>query len=416
MRARFPSLDKLPNPWGFVTEFSTLGSSLLTFIVVGERLGPVQFGALAAVLATVALLGPLVTAAPEHVVVQRIAQGVSVTVAWQRVIAVLLIVGPVAAIAAVGVARIVSPLLSVQSVLLITLGEVTFLGIARSAIRTHEAADDSDAGARVALVNLLSRMVALAAFALINVLTVEAWAVAHIAGAVLAAVHAHWSLRAHTEIIPRIGLPTLDDYRLGVPFALTAGPDGLLSNNDQIVLSASGLTADAGIYAAAYRIASIAGLPMHSILRTRYPSFFRPENQSAEPSVANVRSVLRATVPAGAVSGLGLFLLAPVTVWVLGDDFAESVDALRLLAFLPLVRSFSTPAANVLTGTGRQRLRILGTMGAAILNLILNLLLVPSFGWPAAVVTTLIAEVALCLWVWSQVFLSHGSTVEAGHD
>ena len=48
--------------------------SLITFIVVGDRLGPSLFGLLAALLATIVLIGPLLTASPEHVAVQRIAR------------------------------------------------------------------------------------------------------------------------------------------------------------------------------------------------------------------------------------------------------------------------------------------------------------------------------------------------------
>jgi O-antigen/teichoic acid export membrane protein len=74
-----------------------------------------------------------------------------------------------------------------------------------------------------------------------------------------------------------------------------------------------------------------------------------------------------------------------------------------LLAFLPVVRSIATPGANVLTGTGRQRLRIIGTTGAGLFNLALNLMLIPSYGWRAAVVSTLIAEVLLMVWAWYHV-------------
>ena len=84
-------------PWGLVTELSILGMSLLTFLVIGDRLGPDGFGALAAVLATIALVGPLLTASPEHVIVQRIARGSNLGDAWARSLAVLLSVGPVAA-------------------------------------------------------------------------------------------------------------------------------------------------------------------------------------------------------------------------------------------------------------------------------------------------------------------------------
>ena len=391
-------------PWGLVTELSTLSMSLFTFIVVGDRLGPSLFGALAAVLATIAIAGPLVVASPEHVIVQRIAQGVPVGRAWARAAAVLVFVGPLLGVLMIGAAAIIAPSMSALAVFLISIGEVVLLGLARVAIRAHEAVGDSSRGSRVAIVNLATRAVALVGFLLIDDPSLEAWTALHVGASLLAALHAHWSLRAHREPQASFSLPSVDDYRLGVPFALTAGPDELLAGNDKMVLSGAGLDTDAGIYAAAYRIASIAGVPARSVVRTRYASYFRDENQSPESSIANARSIMRTTAPAGLMSGLLLVVIAPVTQFILGDDFSESVDALRFLAFLPIVRAVSTPCANVLTGTGRQRLRIIGTLGAGVLNLCLNLALIPSYGWQAAAATTLVAEFVLLAWVIYHVF------------
>lgn len=391
--------------WGLATELSGLGMSLLTFIVVGEALGPAKFGALAAVLATIALAGPLLTASPEHVLVQRIAQGQPVAAAWTGSLGVLCSVGPLVALAMVVASSIIAPTVSALSIVFLTLGEVTFLGLARAAIRAHEAVGASRVGARVAIVNLLTRTAAIGGFLLGGEPSIDLWVRLHALAAIAAAVHAHLTLRPLLSgQNARLRLPSRDDYRLGLPFALNAGPDGLLSNNDKMVLSGAGLEADAGIYAAAYRIASIAGVPARSVLRTRYASYFRDENQSSSAAIANLRSILAATVPAGIASGIALALFAPATTLVMGEDFADSVEALRFLAFLPIVRSISTPCANVLTGTGRQRLRIMGTAGAALLNLGLNLAFIPTYGWRAAAVTTLVAEIALLIWVSVMVF------------
>ena len=402
--AKLKGLRSRPSSWGLVTEVSTLGMSLLTFVVVGESLGPAAFGTLAATLATIALLAPLLTASPEHVLVQRIAQDVSVGFAWKQGLGILLLVGPLVSLVMVVVAMVVSPSMSPIAVFLLSMGEVSFLGVARLGIRAHEAVDASHLGARIAVVSLLTRSLALVVFLFSSDPSIDTWVVLHLLASVVVAVYAHWSLHGRGEFLPRLSLPTVEDYKLGLPFALNAGPDGFLSNNDKMVLTGSGLEAEAGIYSAAYRVVSISSVPARSILRTRYASFFRTQNQEAEASIANIKSVLRATVPAGVLSGALLFIFAPVTRFVLGEDFSDSVDALRWLAFLPVVRSISTPCANVLTGTGRQRLRIAGTAGAAAFNFGLNLLFIPSFGWRAAAATTLIAEIVLLAWIGFHVF------------
>ena len=391
-------------PWGAVTELSVLAMSFLTFVVVGDRLGPTQFGSLVALLATVALLGPLLTASPEHVLVARIAQGTPTGVAWSRAVSVLAIVGPLVALAMIPLSAIITPTVSIRAIVLFSVGEVILLGVARIAIRAHEARGNSKQGATVALMMLATRVLALAPIFLEESITLDDWAIFHVGGSAVAALLAQRTIGTGENTSFSFGLPSRDDYALGLPFALNAGPDGLLSSNDKIVLSASGLSFDAGIYGAAYRIAQIANLPTNAIVRTHYASYFKEENQTREASVANSKSILKKTAPAGLLSAFGILLVAPFATFLLGDDFADSVDALQLLAFLPILRSLSTPAADVLTGTGRQRTRITGTLLAGLLNLILNLAVIPRFGWPGAVVTTLIAEFALLGWIFWHVF------------
>lgn len=405
-------LRRFAAPWGFATELSVIATSLVTFVVIGEPLGPEQFGSLAAVLATIALVGPLLTASPEHVIVQRIAQGVPPSQAWAKSLAMLWFVGPVVAVLMVIASLVVAPNLPVWVALLFALSEVSLLGHVRVAMLAHEATGASQRATSVALGMLVCRLLVLGVFSLLEGSSVELWGVLHLVGSLPAAGFAHRTMRDaqnHVSVSP----PVSDDFRRGVPFAVNAGPDQLLSNNDKIVLSSSGFGFDAGIYAAAYRVAAIANVPARAVLRTRYSSHFKPENQSRGASLANVRGIIKSTVPAGLLASVGLVVCAPIATLILGDDFAESIDALRLLAFLPIVRALSTPAADVLTGTGRQRLRIAGTLASALLNLVLNLIFIPRFGWPAAVVTTLAAEVMLVLWMWFHVLRRAPAAEEA---
>ncbi len=387
--------------WGLLTEVTTLGVAFLTFIVVGARLGPGPFGSLAAVLSTIALVSPLITASPEHVIVQRVARGESVNVAWAKATGVLTTVAMPAAVVVVLISIVVSPEMTAAAVLMITVAEITFLNIARAAIRTHEARGASNVGAYVAISMLVTRAISLGLFLTLGDQTLGLWAAVHLFGSALAALYSSASIWKLAPGERRLERATWEDFRLGLPFSLHAGPSGLLSNNDKMVLSGAGLSVDAGIYAAAYRVVSIGGLPSRAVLRTRYASNFRPENQTPDASLRNALSIVKATLPAGLSSCIGLIALSPVVSIVLGDDFSSSVDALRYLAFLPLVRAVLTPGADALTGTGRHRTRIFGTLAAGLMNLVLNLIFIPTYGWQAAVVTTLVAELLLLAWIWT---------------
>jgi O-antigen/teichoic acid export membrane protein len=187
--------------------------SLLTFLVIGPRLGPEGFGALAALLAIIVLAAPLLTASPEHVIVQRIARGRNVGDAWARSLAVLVSIGPFAAIVMVFAAIIVAPTVSIQAVLMISLGEIVLLGLARVAILAHEAYGASRLGTQVSIVNFVTRGAALAVFVLVDATTIDEWARCHVIASLAAAIHAHWTMRINKRSERFLLRPTTADYQ-----------------------------------------------------------------------------------------------------------------------------------------------------------------------------------------------------------
>lgn len=392
-----------PSIWGLAIEVSGLFTSLATFFVLGNQLGAIGYGSLAAVLATITVAGPFITASQEHVVVQRIANDGDVARAWASSSSLLYLMAPIGAALISLMAVVIAPDLDWPSVFLVSAAELGLVGAARVAVRSQEASGRNQSGARLALLTLVFRIFSLVAFVWSGDDRVIAWAIAHFAFSLPLALSVHWIVAKTADGNARFRRPRIDDFRTGIPFALGVGPDSILSSNDRMVLSATGQAEGAGIYAAAYRVTSISGIATRSVVRTAYASYFSPENREQSAAIANARSVVSKTLPLGLMAAVGIVACAPLMTILLGDDFADSVQALRLLAFLPVIRSIQTPVANVLTGTGRQRLRVIGIVAAAILNLVLNLALIPSYGWQAAVLSTLAAECLLAAWVWFQV-------------
>jgi O-antigen/teichoic acid export membrane protein len=80
----------------------------------------------------------------------------------------------------------------------------------------------------------------------------------------------------------------------------------------------------------------------------------------------------------------GLFLFAPLFPLIIGKDFARTVEALRWLAILPVLKSIHYFFADALTGAGYQGVRAAAQIFVALTNVGLNFWLIPAYSWRGA--------------------------------
>jgi O-antigen/teichoic acid export membrane protein len=94
-------------------------------------------------------------------------------------------------------------------------------------------------------------------------------------------------------------------------------------------------------------------------------------------------------------------LFAPLVPVVLGQSYAGVTTAIRWLAILPLLRAMHYFAADALTGAGHQELRTAAQIGVALLNVALNLALIPAYSWQGAAWASIVSDgsLAACLWM-----------------
>lgn len=103
----------------------------------------------------------------------------------------------------------------------------------------------------------------------------------------------------------------------------------------------------------------------------------------------------------GALGSAGLLLTASLIPKIVGHGFADSVNAVRWLAIVPILRAIHQMSGIVLTSAGRQGLRTIAQVTAAGLNFGLNLWLIPHYGWHGAAWASVATDGALALMNWS---------------
>lgn len=183
----------------------------------------------------------------------------------------------------------------------------------------------------------------------------------------------------------------------GIGFSFAGSTTAVYNDVDKMMLSHFGMNAANGIYTLAYRVVDFATIPVNSIDIACLPRYFTLNNDG----LAAVVRLAKRVVPIGAVSGLlaaGLTLLAsPFVVRLAGHGFAETVVVFRWLCWLPALRGIHQLTGGVLTATGLQNYRTGAQCATAILNVVLNLILIPSHGWLGAAWASLASDSTLAV-------------------
>lgn len=93
----------------------------------------------------------------------------------------------------------------------------------------------------------------------------------------------------------------------------------------------------------------------------------------------------------------GLIVLAePVVLFLGGIEYIEAIPTLRILSFaliFAIVGGFISSCINI--PTGKEKISLIGTIVAAVLNIALNVILIPLLKHNGAALTTVIAELAV---------------------
>jgi O-antigen/teichoic acid export membrane protein len=184
--------------------------------------------------------------------------------------------------------------------------------------------------------------------------------------------------------------------RLGAPLALS----GLLVNAyarvDQIIVFQTAGAGDAGLYGAVYRVLDQAQFIPMSVNATMFPMVAAAF--ATDPGRA--RRLLQLGADYMTVGSVGLLaftlVCAESTVRLLfGAAFADAAPALPILMGAFIAICFGYLGGQGVIVLGLQRLAVVSAAVGLAVNIALNLLLVPRYGFLAAAWVTLVTEVVV---------------------
>ncbi|MBU0473476.1 MAG: flippase [Bacteroidetes bacterium] len=170
-------------------------------------------------------------------------------------------------------------------------------------------------------------------------------------------------------------------------------------NLDMVMLGNIKTQTEVGIYNAAYKIFMIGLIPLAAIVRIFLPSLSKiNESKVLKRTIKNYGIMM---LSSGILIAVVIFFSAKVVVnFAYGNEYIASVFPLMILALNVLVISVNVFFGNPLTVWGKQKAYSVAITFGAIVNIILNLVLIPKYSYNGAALATLLSEVAVFIGVF----------------
>lgn len=199
-----------------------------------------------------------------------------------------------------------------------------------------------------------------------------------------------------------------DVLRASLPFAIAGVLYYIYFRIDVVMLSAWWPPVEVGWYNAAYRLVAVLYFIPGSVCAALFAHLSVLAHLDRRSHTSYVAQMVRfMTSFALPVTG-AIVAGAPVLIGALfGRDFDRSAPLLRILGWFLLLQCISFPLGDGLSTTNRQGTRVWIMAAAAVLNVSLNLFLIPNSGGRGAAIATLITEGFVAVAYWIALFAAH---------
>ncbi len=189
------------------------------------------------------------------------------------------------------------------------------------------------------------------------------------------------------------------------PFALSIIVFQIYSRADVVMLTLMLGEAQAGLYASALKCLEVGGMPLFYMGVATYPvlsAYFASKKMQKFSRSADL--MLRVTLVLGGLLAWVLYCVVPaLVVPVFGDQFAATADVSKMLVGLAILLAVSATLVRVMMAAHLQIKRVKLQSYAVILNIILNLVMIPLFGITGAIIASLFAEGMANIWYFREI-------------
>ena len=364
-----------------------LGLQAIYFVIVARLLGPNQYGAFVGVASLIGVLSPFAMMGTGNLMIQSVARDrTAFHASWGNALCVtgILSVGLLALILLA--LRLLFPRdIPLALVALLGFSDLFLAGVVGLAGQAFQAFEQLH---RTSQINAVMTGVRAAAALFLAIFAQHPdatyWGTFYFLSTVVAAVYAFGCVQRNLgSPLPALGLLR---HRMleGLYFSFGLSSQSIYNNIDKPMLARFSTLNAVGTYSTAYRLIDIAFQPVGALLASTYARFFQHGANGLAGTTALAKRLLPFSIGYGIFAGLGLAIAAPILPKILGQNYANAVEALWWLSPLVLLKSVHYFFADSLTGAGFQGYRTAVQATIGIQNVLLNLWLIPAYGWRGA--------------------------------
>ena len=177
--------------------------------------------------------------------------------------------------------------------------------------------------------------------------------------------------------------------RIALPLALAGGVSSLYMNIDAVLLGWWKSMEAVGWYDAADRLNSVSLLPLSLLLLVALPAFASLSTQVDDDFRRRWNTWSTALVVLAVFTAVAILARAPeITVLIFGSKFGAAVPVLRIMAATGLLIYLYMPSYQALVIFDRQNALFIALAVALVVNVALNVYLIPIHGIEGAAVAT----------------------------
>lgn len=180
---------------------------------------------------------------------------------------------------------------------------------------------------------------------------------------------------------------------ISLPLLLNSVSLNILAQSDRVVITKFWGSEYTAIYTIAYQFAILISLVFDSIGQAWLPWF---HDTYAARDFQSIRKNLKPLIVFGAYVGIGCVAVAPEAVWILGGEgYMEGQWVVAPIVLGLVCKFIYANYEHIELHLKKTQYIGLGTMIAAVLNIVLNIIFVPKFGFVAAGYTTFFSYLVL---------------------
>ncbi len=377
------------------------------FIILARTLGPKEYGVFVGIAALATMVNSFAGWGSSQILVKHVANNRSLLrFYWGNALATVFFMGTVLTC----LFSFLGPIFSRGNfspavIALIFIADLIGFNINQISSSAFIASGKAKIAAFKSILEGITKLVAAGILAwLLTDASATQWAFLYCASTVLPAIAAIIMVNTWLDK-PRFSLPRLKkEFLQGFYFSISQSSDFINENIDKTMLASISSLQATGVYGAGFRLVTVFNIPILSVAGASFPRFFQHGTKGIKGTFAFAKTLMPTALFYGLVSAVVLIAISPYVKNVLGDDYAEIAILLRIIAFLPLITAFQVLGGDALTGANFQSFRSTIQVSAAVINIALNIWLIPLYSWHGAAWATMLSESAKVMGFFAVIF------------